>query len=265
MDQIRTLSYEDVIAIHEVLVADFARDQDPISPSGLKSQDLLHSAVSRQHTGYEGRLKYDTIIHNAASLAYGICLNHPFHNGNKRTALVSMLCHLDKNDITIGEDVSQDHLYELMKKMAAHGFARERGSDDQSDDEIRQISKWIRARTRHVETGERVITFRELKAILRAHGFEFENPKGNHIDVVRYEDRGSILGISMGKSRVRYSHIPNPGDGVVVGKGQIKKLRRECGLTDEEGYDSQVFYAKEHPPVYFVMKYRSTLKRLART
>jgi death-on-curing protein len=266
MDQIHTLSVADVIAIHEVLAADFARDEDPISPSGVRSPDLLHSAVSRQLTGYEGKLKYDTIVHNAASLAYGICLNHPFHNGNKRTALVSLLCHLDKNDLTMSDHVKQGELYEFMKKMADHGFARDRASEDQSDAECRQIAKWVRERSRRVETGERLVTFRELKNILRGHRFEFDNAKGNYIDVVRYEDAGSIFGISIGKKkRVRYFHMPNPGDGYVAPKGLVKKLRQMCRLTEKDGYDSRNFYAKEHPPDYFVMKYRGTLKKLART
>lgn len=263
--QVRTLSAEDVVAIHEVLVADFAADADPISPNGVKSEDLLRSAVSRQFTGYQDRLKYDTALYNAASLTYGICLNHPFHNGNKRTALVSLLCHLDKNDISMTENVTQDELYSLMIKIASHGFARERVIEDLSDDEVRSISKWLRDRTRHVETGERVVTYRELKAILRTHGFSFEHPKGNYIDVVRYEERGSILGINLRKERIRYARMPNPGDGVVASRGQIKKLRRECNLTQEDGCDSQVFYSKGHPPDYFVMRYRNTLRRLART
>ena len=29
--------------------------------------------------------------------AFGICCDHPFHNGNTRTALVTMLVHLDNN------------------------------------------------------------------------------------------------------------------------------------------------------------------------
>ena len=105
-----TLSASEVLAIHDVLAADFAAADDPISPAGVKSMNLLESAVSRQFTGYEGRLKYDTPILNAASLTYGICSNHPFHNGNKRTSLVAMLCHLDRNDLTFEDGLAHDEL-----------------------------------------------------------------------------------------------------------------------------------------------------------
>ena len=109
---LNTLSPDEVRAIHEVLAADFAAAADPISPPGVKSQHLLESAVSRQFTGYEGKLKYSTSVTNAAALTYGVCCNHPFHNGNKRTSLVAMLCHLDKNDLMFSEKVSHDELYD---------------------------------------------------------------------------------------------------------------------------------------------------------
>ncbi|SPK71025.1 conserved protein of unknown function [Cupriavidus taiwanensis] len=119
---IRTISSEEVLSIHEQLAFDMASSGDAISPAGVKSEGLLHSAVGRQTTGFGDKLKYSTVEANAATLCYGICCNHPFHNGNKRTALVSMLSHLDRNDRTFDSSVSQDDLYELMKKIAGHGF-----------------------------------------------------------------------------------------------------------------------------------------------
>ncbi|MEQ1694067.1 MAG: type II toxin-antitoxin system death-on-curing family toxin [Gemmatimonas sp.] len=118
-----TLTASDVLAIHETLAADFAAAADPISPAGIKSHDLLESAVSRQFTGYDSRLKYNTPTSNAASLTFGICCNHPFHNGNKRTALVSLLCHLDRNDLAIDHTTTHDDLYAFMLKVASHGFS----------------------------------------------------------------------------------------------------------------------------------------------
>jgi death on curing protein len=98
--------------MHEILATDFAASDDPISPAGLRSKDLLASAVSRQNTAFGDQTKYDTAIAGAATLTYSICANHPFHNGNKRTALVSLLCHLDANEKTFDDDVSQEQLYE---------------------------------------------------------------------------------------------------------------------------------------------------------
>src|SRR5258708_5585031 len=104
------LTCDDVLQIHEALCADFAESGDPIAPNGVKSQPLLESAVGRQDTGAWRTRKHPDAIANAATLTYGLCNDHPFHNGNKRTALVSMLAHLDRNHLTL-VNTRQEHLF----------------------------------------------------------------------------------------------------------------------------------------------------------
>lgn len=264
---LNTLSVAEIMSIHEVLAADFEKADDPISPAGIKSEHLLESAISRQDTGFNGQRKYNTPIANAASLTYGICLNHPFHNGNKRTALVSLLCHLDKNDLTIDESISHEELYDFMIKVAGHGFAERtsRTRADVSDLEIEQMTKWIRKRTRRVENGERLITFRELKTILQAHDYRLEDLNNNSVDVVKYEEEKIWLGLRTQTKRVRVMRMSYPGDGKTVGRGLLRDLRKRCGLSEVEGVDSKMFYAKSRPADYFVATYRRTLRRLAKT
>lgn len=262
---VNTLSPEEVMSIHEVLAADFARAADPISPAGVKSEHLLESAVSRQHTGYSGKLKYDTPTLSAAALTYGVCCNHPFHNGNKRTGLVSLLCHLDKNNFTFNENVAHDQLYDFMLKVASHGFSNSPStSTDQSDYEVDEMARWIRKRIRRVESGERPVTYRELRTILQDHGYFLEDPHDNTIDVVKYEDVKSWLGLKTTKQRIRVQRMSWPGEGRVVGRGLLRDLRRRCNLSEEHGVDSKMFYAKAHPIDHFVSKYRGTLRRLAK-
>ena len=59
---LRTLSVEEVVHIHEVLVEEFSENEDPIFPSGVRSDHLLESAVSRQWTGLGNILKYSTPV-----------------------------------------------------------------------------------------------------------------------------------------------------------------------------------------------------------
>src|SRR5437016_4523416 len=101
MSQLHTLSCEDVLQVHRLLVEEFERTGDRISPAGLRDTALLESAVGRQQAGWRGKLKYDSPELSAATLAYGVCNNHAFHNGNKRTALVSMLLHLERNGLQL--------------------------------------------------------------------------------------------------------------------------------------------------------------------
>jgi prophage maintenance system killer protein len=99
--KIHTLDTSEVLSIFYYLVEEFAQTEDPIEPVGIRDENLLESAVFRQDVSLGSVLKYDTPISNAATLAYGICNDHLFYNGNKRTALISILAHLDKNRFSL--------------------------------------------------------------------------------------------------------------------------------------------------------------------
>ena len=112
---------------------------------------MLESAVSRQTVGFDGHLKYADPVSNASSLCYGICSNHPFHNGNKRAALVALLCHLDANGLTFDSRVDQGQLYSFMLKIASHKFAPKKKVHNSADIEVGEIAKWVRKNTRRVK------------------------------------------------------------------------------------------------------------------
>ena len=76
------LDTDDVRRIYDVLVEDFTQSSDPIEPAGVRDDHLLEPAVSRQYVSSGEILKYKTPEENAATLAYGLCNNHPFFNGN---------------------------------------------------------------------------------------------------------------------------------------------------------------------------------------
>ena len=259
-----TLTTSEVMGIYYVVVADFAESGDPVSPIGVKSHNTLESTVSRQHAGFGGYQKYTTPLLNAATLTYGICCNHPFYNGNKRTGLVSLLCHLDKNDLTFEEEITQKELYDLMLDIAAHELVKRPGIGDYSDEEVEKIARWLRKWTRRVQHNERIITCRELRTILRRYGIELENLHDNNIDVVRYKTPFFGFGKRTPR-REKIWRIPYPRDGAQVGRATLRELRERCHLTDQDGVDSNVFYTKIRPADYFVNRYRKTLRSLAKT
>lgn len=265
MSECRTLTFDDILAVHNVLVADFASSPDPIEPSGVRDDgSLLHSAITRQSVGLGSQLKYPDALSNAATLCYGICCNHAFHNGNKRTALVSMLCHLDRNGLVLQAEVGQDELYSFMLKIASHKFAPKKRTTDSTDVEVGEIRRWLHRHTRQISKGERVVTFRQLRQILHQYHVELENPKGNYIDVIRYQQKRKHLFAKKEWIGTRVAHIPYPREGEVVGKKVLKGIRQQCGLTDADGVDSEMFYSAETAIDSFVLRYRGTLRRLAK-
>ncbi len=56
---------------------------------GLRDLGLLESAVARPQTTYDGQEMYPDIFSKAAALLQSLLKNHPFVDGNKRTALTS--------------------------------------------------------------------------------------------------------------------------------------------------------------------------------
>ena len=90
------LSMADVVALHDDLLARYG------GAAGLRDEGLLESAVARpQMTAhYEG----SDLVRQAATLIAGVAYNHPFVDGNKRTALAAGYLFLRANGTRIAAE-----------------------------------------------------------------------------------------------------------------------------------------------------------------
>ena len=64
---------------------------------GIRDQALLESAAAAPQASFGGRSPYADSIEVAAAYLYYLCRNHPFIDGNKRTALGACLVFLRLN------------------------------------------------------------------------------------------------------------------------------------------------------------------------
>lgn len=71
---------------------------------GTRDIKLLESAVYAPFQTFLGEELYPTIYDKAAQLCFGLVKNHPFVDGNKRTALQIMLVYLMINGIDLVYD-----------------------------------------------------------------------------------------------------------------------------------------------------------------
>ena len=273
MTNIKFLSSEEIIHIHERLTIDAASSDDPISPAGIKNRHLLESAISRQYSGFSGKLKYNHPISNAATLCYGICSNHPLHNGNKRTALVSLMCHLDRNGLMFNSDVNQSDLYSFMLKVASHNFFsknKRKRIHDQSDAEVNSMSDWLKKKTRKIEKQERLITYTQLEKILKEHEIYFKNNQDNYVDLIKYDKEVikhpwyKFKKDEEKENERKIGNIPYFSNRA-VGRNLIKSIRKQANLTPAYGIDSSIFYGHEATPDDFIIKYKNVLSKLAKT
>jgi len=267
---VHTLSVDDVRFIHERLCEDFAQTEDPINPPGLRSESLLGSAVGRQHSGFENLLKYHDPVLNAATVLFGICNDHPFHNGNKRTALVAALAHFDRNNLMLGA-TKQSELFRLMLAVASHSIVENpvkigretttvprRGTPDE---EVSAIAAWFRPRIEPITRGETPVTYRELRQILTSFKFMIEPLKNRKAAIYGLETKRTIFGKKRRQKRLLV--INWPGEGRTVPINQMKRVRQGLNLCEEDGCPSDVFYAKGVRIDRFINEYRIVLRKLA--
>lgn len=83
---------EDVLAIHEAVVA-----SDRETEAGVRSPETVESALIYVSEGYFGEAP-DTVHETAAHLMRLLAAEHPFVDGNKRTALNATALFYDLND-----------------------------------------------------------------------------------------------------------------------------------------------------------------------
>lgn len=255
------LTVNEVQGIHEELEKDFAYGSDPISPPGVRSLDLLESAVSRPSTSLGGQYKYSTIQSAGAALLHSLVQNHAFHNGNKRTALVSLLVMLDRNNFVL--ESTEEEIFKWLIKVASHkllpaGFEY----DYRADRETFAITEWICRHSRMAVKEERSITWRELSKLLRSKNCVITQHRGEKLKIER---NVTVKRIFLGsKTSTLTTYFTNTGDGREVPRSVLKSLRQELELDEEHGVDSEIFYASRREPDFFIIEYSKLLKRLAR-
>jgi len=71
---------------------------------GVRNENLLASAVLTPQSSFGGKSPYTDLIDVAAAYLFYICRNHPFLDGNKRTAMMSAIVFLRLNGIEPAPD-----------------------------------------------------------------------------------------------------------------------------------------------------------------
>ena len=104
---------ESVIAIHtEVLAAHGGA-------AGIRSRELLESAVAAPQATMMGAPMISDPIEVAAAYLYYLCSNHPFVDGDKRMALATCLVFLSENGLLKDEELDADLWEEFTLAVAA--------------------------------------------------------------------------------------------------------------------------------------------------
>jgi len=93
---------EAVLAIHEEVLAAHG------GGTGIRSRELLESAVAAPQATMMGMALISEPIEIAAAYLFYLCGNHPFVDGNKRVALATCLVFLSENELLPEETLDVD-------------------------------------------------------------------------------------------------------------------------------------------------------------
>lgn len=123
MNEPRWLRVETVQAIHKLQIAEHG------GTDGIRDEGLLLSALSRPKNLFAYGEDVD-LAALAASYAFGIAKNHPFIDGNKRTALVAMRTFIALNGVEF--NAPQIEKYTTILQLAEGNLNEE------------QLAEWVR-------------------------------------------------------------------------------------------------------------------------
>ena len=110
---------EAVIAIHDEVLAAHG------GSAGLRSRDLLESAVAAPQASMMGVPVMTDAIEIAAAYFFYLCSNHPFVDGNKRVALATCLVFLSENGLLKNEVLNVKAWETLTLAVAASVLSRD--------------------------------------------------------------------------------------------------------------------------------------------
>lgn len=96
------LTVVEVLAIHDDQIERYG------GAFGVRDRGLLEAALFRPQTGY-----YSDVIEEAAALWESLSQNHPFLDGNKRTAFAAMYTFLAINEVRLTASAGEIEMFLL--------------------------------------------------------------------------------------------------------------------------------------------------------
>lgn len=100
----------EILSIHHTVIENFG------GLKGVRDEGGLISAVNRPYQTFDGQELYPSPIEKGAAIFESLILNHPFLDGNKRTAYILM--RLTLMDYNLDIKVNEMEKYDFVMKAA---------------------------------------------------------------------------------------------------------------------------------------------------
>ena len=127
----RYLTIEEVLRLHDRVI------ERTGGSAGVRDRGALESAVAQPQMTFSGDDLYPTLPEKAATLCFSLAMNHPFVDGNKRTAHAAMEVFLILNGFEIRSSVDDQ---EAMMLSLATGILKREGLTEWLKQQVRTKS-----------------------------------------------------------------------------------------------------------------------------
>lgn len=250
----------DILKAHYLICDYFESNNNITSLYGVKSINLLCSAVGRQVTGSNVVLKWKSPLDRCATLFYGLIKNHPFHDGNKRTAFLATLLYLSRIGLLPykGQKEFEDLTIAIASNSLNKSIYYSKFKND-PDAEVLTISRTLKSLTRKTDKRYYALTYKEFNHKIKSYGFILDKPSKGYI--VLYKKVKNLFGQD---KDIYLMQIGFPG-----WSKQINEKATKCVINaikeNTDGrleLDSQIFFKDGDPLYKLIENYEKLLLRL---
>lgn len=126
MRKIEFVSLEEAVIIHEKMI------EIGGGTSGIRDIELLHSSIERPKASFSDKYLYKSILEMGSAMLQSLAKNHPFIDGNKRTAFFATLRFFEKNGLAFS--IKKNEITPFMVSVTTESLT------------VKKISNWFSVR-----------------------------------------------------------------------------------------------------------------------
>jgi len=127
---VKVFTVRQVLILHERMIQKYG------GSSGVRDMGMLESAVGRPFATFGGEDLYPDVFMKAGAFIQSIVKNHPFIDGNKRTAFTGTITFLLANKAIVSTNA--DQVVKFMLRVANENLS------------VDEIAAWLKKRTKNV-------------------------------------------------------------------------------------------------------------------
>src|SRR4030042_6825808 len=132
---VKRVTVKEVAHITYKMAQELLSFNEPIPDFSTRSPNILESCLAAPFQTFEGKFLYPKFLTRASMLFYLMIKNHPFENGNKRTAITTLFAFLFANNKWLIADIQELYNFTVWIAQSPAPF---------NDEAVKAVEKFLR-------------------------------------------------------------------------------------------------------------------------